>query len=79
MAKKQKYPFDHTTADGQKRLMATSMGLDSETYISRPLAPLTEGQDYGCDPVGDGTFKMVPSGDIVSLEEMRQRLKRFRK
>ena len=36
MTKKWKYGFDHTTADGQKRLMAVSRGLDSETYVSKP-------------------------------------------
>ena len=25
--------------------------------------------DYGADPMGDGTFRMVPSGRIVSFEE----------
>lgn len=30
--------------------------------------------DYGADPVGDGTFRMVPSGDIVSFEERNRRL-----
>jgi hypothetical protein len=30
--------------------------------------------DYGADPVGDGTFKMVPSGDIVDLAERNRRL-----
>lgn len=30
--------------------------------------------DYGADPMGDGTFKMVPSGDIVSYEERNRRL-----
>lgn len=32
------------------------------------------GKDYGADPVGDGTFKMVPSGDIVNFEERNRRL-----
>jgi len=71
--KKWKHGFDHTTADGQKRMMALSMGLDTETYISKKIDVLKPG-DYGCDPVGDGTFKMVPSGDIVTLLEMRERL-----
>ena len=31
-------------------------------------------KDYGCDPLGGGRFRMVPSGDIVSLEEKRRRL-----
>jgi hypothetical protein len=73
---KRKYDFDHTTADGQKRLMAISMGLDSETYIRKPLASFVAGQDYGADPLGDGKFKMVPSGDIVDFEERCRRLKR---
>ena len=37
---------------------------------------LRPGQDYGCDPVGDGTFRMVPSGDIVSGEEKESRLRK---
>lgn len=37
------------------------------------------GADYGCDPLGEdagGVFRwrMVPSGDVVGLEEMRRRL-----
>jgi len=32
--------------------------------------------DYGSDPLGDGKFKMVPSGDIVNREERDARLKR---
>ena len=30
--------------------------------------------DYGADPIGDGNFRMVPSGDIVSLAERNKRL-----
>lgn len=33
--------------------------------------------DYGADPVGDGTFKMIPSGDIVTFEERNKRLSRY--
>lgn len=29
--------YDKTTGEGQKRLMAESMGLDSETYIPQPI------------------------------------------
>ena len=32
--------------------------------------------DYGCDPTGDGLFRMVPSGDVVSFEEMKARLEK---
>jgi len=34
--------------------------------------------DYGADPLGDGKFKMVPSGDIVGREERDSRLKNIR-
>lgn len=30
--------------------------------------------DYGADPLGNGKFKMVPSGDIVDLAERNRRL-----
>lgn len=33
-----------------------------------------EMNDHGADPIGDGTFRMVPSGDIVTLEERNRRL-----
>ena len=68
------YGFDHTTGDGQKRLMAISVGQDSERYINKPIFDL--GGDYGADPLGDGKFKMVPSGDIVDYEERVKRLVR---
>ena len=32
--------------------------------------------DYGADPIGDGKFKMVPSGDVVDREERDRRLVR---
>jgi len=33
-----------------------------------------ETKDYGADPLGDGTYRMVPSGDVVNYEERCQRL-----
>jgi len=73
--KKAKYDFDHTTGDGQKRLMALSMGLDPETYIGKKI-DLNRAGDYGADPIGDGKFKMVPSGDVVNFQERNARLAR---
>lgn len=35
--------------------------------------------DYGADPLGNGQFKMVPSGDIVNWEERERRLAPLRK
>ena len=31
-------------------------------------------KDYGSDPIGNGMFRMVPSGDIVNREERDKRL-----
>lgn len=30
--------------------------------------------DTGADPIGNGTFRMYPSGDIVNLDERNARL-----
>lgn len=65
---------DYSTAHGQKRMMAESMGLPSDTY-TRTIDTLAPG-DYGADPIGDGTFRMVPSGDVVNFEERNRRLAR---
>jgi len=35
--------------------------------------------DTGCDPLGNGKFKMVPSGDIVDFEERNRRLEHPKK
>ena len=35
--KRTKHDFDVSTADGQKRLMAESMGLPSDAYLSKPV------------------------------------------
>jgi hypothetical protein len=42
--------------------------------VTHALPPQEPGKDYGCDPVGDGTFRMVPSGDIVDFAERERRL-----
>lgn len=44
------------------------------TPVHRPI--VNRPGDYGADPIGDGTFRMVPSGDIVDFEERCKRLKR---
>jgi len=43
--------------------------------IREPINTRTAG-DYGADPLGDGTFRMLPSGDIVGYEERCKRLER---
>lgn len=50
--------------------------LDHKTLtpIHRPIPPRVPGKDYGADPLGDGKFRMVPSGDIVDHAERNRRL-----
>ena len=63
---------DYTCGAGQKRRMAESMGLPSNTYIRK--VNMAAPGDYGADPIGDGAFRMVPSGDIVDYAERCRRL-----
>lgn len=46
------------------------------TPIRHAIPTRTAGQDHGADPIGDGTFRMVPSGDIVDLAERNKRLEK---
>lgn len=71
MPKRWKYGYDHTTGEGQKRLM-----YESRPFKSEPPAPLVEYKDgeYGHDPVLDedgnptGFVRMVPTGRIVEVD-----------
>jgi hypothetical protein len=40
----------------------------------RQSVDLTKAGDYGADPLGNGSFKMIPSGDVVDLAERNLRL-----
>lgn len=44
--------------------------------IHRERIDLKAVGDYGSDPLGDGTFRMVPSGDVVDFTERNRRLKK---
>ena len=47
--------------------------MQSKTHVSRKV-DTSRASDYGADPIGDGTFRMVPSGDIVDMSERNRRL-----
>ena len=47
--------------------------MQSKAHISRKV-DTTRAGDYGADPIGDGTFRMVPSGDVVDMSERNRRL-----
>lgn len=49
--------------------------LDRGGALVRERIDTSRPGDHGRDPLGDGTFRMVPSGDIVSYEESEHRLK----
>ena len=46
---------------------------DTLTPIHKRINLANE-SDYGADPIGDGTFRMVPSGDVVDFAERNRRL-----
>lgn len=61
----------------QARPEAVGYELDRETLTpTRRVIDTSAPGDYGADPIGDGLFRMVPSGDIVDFEERNRRLKR---
>ena len=68
---KEKYDYDVSTGEGQKRLMYDSMGID---ITKKPKTPdYYEPGDYGHDPILDeegnptGKIRLVPSGKVVDL------------
>lgn len=49
--------------------------LDRATLTpKRSSVDLNRQGDRGANPLGDGTFRMFPSGDIVDLAERNKRL-----
>jgi len=48
--------------------------LDDRGKIIRQFVRLDKSGDYGADPLGDGNFRMIPSGDIVDAAERNKRL-----
>ena len=77
-------PTKSTPAWQSRRIDLNFAGYDftsgpDGTVIHRDaLPPRVPGKDYGADPIGDGTFRMVPSGDIVDFDERNRRLKPIR-
>lgn len=65
------FGFDAAWINSELRCVVR--GFDSRDEVRRTWS---KPGDYGADPIGDGTFRMVPSGDVVSAEEKRKRLAR---
>ncbi len=49
--------------------------MQQKTYKAPPIDLTTPG-NYGADPIGDGLFKMIPSGDVVDYTERCKRLEK---
>ncbi len=55
--------------------MVLGYELDRATLLPvRKTIDLSKTGDHGADPLGNGQFRMVPSGDIVTREERDRRL-----
>lgn len=47
---------------------------NGQLAVKRTTIDTSRPGDYGADPIGDGTFRMIPSGDIVDYAERCKRL-----
>jgi hypothetical protein len=55
--------------------MVLGYELDRKTLLPlRRTIDTSRPRDYGADPIGNGKFRMVPSGDIVDFAERNRRL-----
>lgn len=59
-----------------KRVQFAGYDLDlgKQTTVKRDMIDTSKPGDHGADPLPDGTFRMVPSGDIVDYAERCKRL-----
>ena len=52
-----------------------TLDMHNHGHLVRPSIPArVPGRDFGCDPLGDGRYRMVPSGDVVDFAERQRRL-----
>jgi hypothetical protein len=60
----------------REQVVALGYVLDADGRPLRQAVDLARPGDYGADPLGDGTYRMVPSGDVVDAAERARRLAR---
>lgn len=63
-------------SDDKRPLQAFGYHLDQAGRPIRQAIDTSAKGDHGSDPIGNGMFRMVPSGDVVDTIEMRRRLGR---
>jgi len=50
------------------------LDMHNHGHLVTHKLPEANGRERGADPLGDGTFRMVPSGDVVDYAERCKRL-----
>lgn len=50
------------------------LDMHNHGHLVRKPIPEANGRDNGAHPLGNGQFRMVPSGDVVDFEERNRRL-----
>jgi len=55
------------------RVFGYELDRGTLTPVRRAI-DMTSPGDHGADPLGNGSFRMIPSGDIVDLAERNRRL-----
>lgn len=61
--------------DGEPMTVLSGYDIAQSGAVIRGVIDVHKSGDYGCDPIGDGTYKMFPSGDIVDSVERDKRLR----
>jgi hypothetical protein len=73
MMARQRKPSDKLRDQERPEVFGCELDRVTLTPVRGKIDTTTPG-DYGCDPLGDDKFRMVPSGDIVDTVECRRRL-----
>lgn len=64
---------DRLRDQDQPNVLGYDLDRKTLTPIRTPIDTTRPG-DHGADPLGDGRYRMVPSGDVVDLAERTRRL-----
>lgn len=69
------HPVNRNRSGQSKRVQFFGYDVNKEnSEVKRAYIDTSQRGDTGADPIGDGTFRMYPSGDIVSWDERNRRL-----
>ena len=60
---------------GEPLIVLGGYEIAKDGSVVREIIDTSREGDYGCDPLGDGLYRMVPSGDVVDAAERNNRLR----